>query len=123
MSVVPPLSPDHPAGVDAPEAPYVPSPSVLAEDRTSPLQEPASQPASSDNGHEHDGMSPQPSDTPAPGTNAPRMDAPTTQPQQAATIYTCPMHPQVVRNAPGRCPICGMTLVKKSEQRMGEHHE
>src|SRR5258706_1223241 len=24
--------------------------------------------------------------------------------------YTCPMHPQIVRNAPGNCPICGMTL-------------
>jgi len=24
--------------------------------------------------------------------------------------YTCPMHPQIVRDAPGNCPICGMTL-------------
>ncbi len=27
-----------------------------------------------------------------------------------ATRYTCPMHPQVIRDAPGNCPICGMTL-------------
>ena len=26
------------------------------------------------------------------------------------TIYTCPMHPEVRRSAPGTCPICGMTL-------------
>jgi heavy metal translocating P-type ATPase len=26
------------------------------------------------------------------------------------TQYTCPMHPQIVRPAPGFCPICGMTL-------------
>ncbi len=26
------------------------------------------------------------------------------------TIYTCPMHPQVRKTAPGNCPICGMTL-------------
>ena len=26
------------------------------------------------------------------------------------TIYTCPMHPEVRRSAPGNCPICGMTL-------------
>jgi P-type Cu+ transporter len=26
------------------------------------------------------------------------------------TEYTCPMHPEIVRNAPGTCPICGMTL-------------
>jgi Cu(I)/Ag(I) efflux system membrane fusion protein len=27
--------------------------------------------------------------------------------------YTCPMHPQIIRDKPGHCPICGMTLVKK----------
>ena len=26
------------------------------------------------------------------------------------TIYTCPMHPQIRRDAPGSCPICGMAL-------------
>jgi P-type Cu+ transporter len=25
--------------------------------------------------------------------------------------YTCPMHPEIVRNAPGDCPLCGMALV------------
>ena len=28
-------------------------------------------------------------------------------------IYTCPMHPQIIRHEPGNCPICGMPLVKK----------
>ena len=28
----------------------------------------------------------------------------------AGTIYTCPMHPQIRRPAPGNCPICGMAL-------------
>lgn len=27
--------------------------------------------------------------------------------------YVCPMHPQIVRDEPGNCPICGMNLVKK----------
>jgi membrane fusion protein, copper/silver efflux system len=27
------------------------------------------------------------------------------------TLYTCPMHPQIVREHPGSCPICGMDLV------------
>jgi Cu+-exporting ATPase len=26
------------------------------------------------------------------------------------TIWTCPMHPQIQRNGPGQCPICGMAL-------------
>ena len=25
--------------------------------------------------------------------------------------YTCPMHPEIIRDAPGSCPICGMDLV------------
>ena len=28
-----------------------------------------------------------------------------------ATRYTCPMHPEIVRDAPGSCPKCGMALV------------
>ncbi|MCJ7466345.1 MAG: heavy metal translocating P-type ATPase [Maribacter sp.] len=29
----------------------------------------------------------------------------------SATQYTCPMHPEIIRDAPGSCPICGMDLV------------
>ncbi len=28
----------------------------------------------------------------------------------AAAQYTCPMHPEIIRVAPGHCPICGMSL-------------
>jgi Cu+-exporting ATPase len=28
----------------------------------------------------------------------------------AGTAYTCPMHPEIVRDGPGTCPICGMAL-------------
>lgn len=31
--------------------------------------------------------------------------------KEEATKYTCPMHPQIVKDAPGSCPICGMDLV------------
>lgn len=31
----------------------------------------------------------------------------------AAAVYTCPMHPEVQSDKPGKCPKCGMTLVKK----------
>ena len=29
---------------------------------------------------------------------------------KAGTQYTCPMHPEIVRDEPGACPICGMAL-------------
>nr|WP_316786654.1 multicopper oxidase domain-containing protein [Pedobacter frigiditerrae] len=30
-----------------------------------------------------------------------------------AEIYTCPMHPEISKAGPGKCPKCGMALVKK----------
>lgn len=27
--------------------------------------------------------------------------------------YTCPMHPEVLKDVPGQCPRCGMKLVTK----------
>ncbi|MGS0749220.1 heavy metal-binding domain-containing protein [Halpernia sp. GG3] len=32
-------------------------------------------------------------------------------PEKKTTQYTCPMHPQIIRDQPGSCPICGMDLV------------
>jgi Cu+-exporting ATPase len=32
------------------------------------------------------------------------------EPAPAAVPWTCPMHPEIVRAAPGSCPICGMAL-------------
>ena len=37
-----------------------------------------------------------------------------TEPDQKP-IYTCPMHPEVRKMAPGKCPKCGMDLVKADE--------
>src|SRR5688572_20624482 len=42
--------------------------------------------------------------------HAPAPVVPTAPPKPGAQ-YTCPMHPQIVRDAPGSCPICGMALV------------
>ncbi|MDP8984811.1 MAG: heavy metal translocating P-type ATPase [Pseudomonadota bacterium] len=41
---------------------------------------------------------------------APAAPAAPVVPAPAGTIYTCPMHPQIRRDAPGSCPICGMAL-------------
>lgn len=37
---------------------------------------------------------------------------------QGAVQYTCPMHPFIVKDKPGACPICGMSLVpvRKAEE-------
>lgn len=38
-------------------------------------------------------------------------------------VYTCSMHPQIIRDKPGNCPICGMTLVKKvTDNHSNEDH-
>jgi len=32
------------------------------------------------------------------------------EPLPQGTLYTCPMHPEIVQEGPGPCPICGMAL-------------
>ena len=32
------------------------------------------------------------------------------RPSPKGTVYTCPMHPEIRRDGPGDCPICGMAL-------------
>ncbi len=37
-------------------------------------------------------------------------------------IYTCPMHPEVVKSEPGRCPACGMELIEKKVDKKHDEH-
>ena len=37
-------------------------------------------------------------------------DRPAPEPMPEGTKYTCPMHPEIIRDAPGDCPKCGMAL-------------
>jgi Cu+-exporting ATPase len=39
-----------------------------------------------------------------------RPEGTTFPPAPTGTRYTCPMHPQIVKDRPGNCPICGMAL-------------
>src|ERR1043165_6790599 len=40
----------------------------------------------------------------------------------AAREYTCPMHPEIVRDRPGNCPICGMALEPRTITAAGEEN-
>jgi FtsP/CotA-like multicopper oxidase with cupredoxin domain len=51
---------------------------------------------------------------PSPSSMMPAV-VPTTAPGGGKTLYTCVMHPQVISDKPGNCPICGMKLVPKSQ--------
>jgi Cu(I)/Ag(I) efflux system membrane fusion protein/cobalt-zinc-cadmium efflux system membrane fusion protein len=43
---------------------------------------------------------------------------------QEGQLYTCGMHPQVIQDKPGNCPICGMKLTPmKSDAEMAEEGE
>ncbi len=43
--------------------------------------------------------------------------------KQTAKEYTCPMHPEIIRNAPGSCPICGMNLVPRTVVKEDDEEE
>ena len=38
-------------------------------------------------------------------------------PAPTGAVYTCPMHPEIVRDGPGSCPICGMALEPRTVSR------
>ena len=45
-------------------------------------------------------------------------------PQAALTAeWTCPMHPEIIRSAPGTCPICGMALEPRNTAVAGEEDQ
>ena len=43
--------------------------------------------------------------------------------ENAGTEYTCPMHPEIVRDEPGSCPKCGMDLVVREDGEDEAHSE
>ena len=89
VATPPEAGPDHPADPQATEAPLPPASATLA---IEPVQF-------------------SPLTTPSTETEAPPDGART-----GKVVYTCPMHPAVVSDAPGECPICGMELVEKEGQ-------
>ena len=46
-------------------------------------------------------------------SGAMKMEPGENKPVNTTSYYTCPTHPQVHEHKPGKCPICGTTLMKK----------
>lgn len=44
---------------------------------------------------------------------SPMQDTDSSSTMTAKVMYTCTMHPEVISDKPGKCPKCGMDLVKK----------
>jgi len=42
-----------------------------------------------------------------------KSDGTAKQELSAKPVYTCPMHPFIIKDKPGACPICGMELIRK----------
>ncbi|QSQ28626.1 hypothetical protein JY651_34135 [Pyxidicoccus parkwayensis] len=109
-----------PSSPDAPEAPPASLPSTLS----APV---ASAPPAPEQGHAgHGGAQASPdASTSASGHAHHGAPATATSPDAGtATVYTCPMHPEVRSEQPGRCPKCGMKLVpeEKSSAPSGHDH-
>ncbi len=49
-------------------------------------------------------------------TDDARPESQTASQEASGDVYTCPMHPSVVSDRPGACPVCGMALVKRSSE-------
>ncbi|MFO0723926.1 MAG: efflux RND transporter periplasmic adaptor subunit [Myxococcota bacterium] len=52
-----------------------------------------------------------------------RAPEPIAGPAPAKTRYVCPMHAEIVRDEPGTCPICGMSLVARAVEPAEHEHE
>jgi hypothetical protein len=83
-----------------------------------PVQLDPSNPAAAESPPLTAGALAQPSQPPTPGSPAPagRTEAAPDAGgagDQRPTLYTCPMHPEVISDKPGKCPKCGMTLVPR----------
>ncbi len=47
-----------------------------------------------------------------------------TKQAQSPKQFTCPMHPEIERDKPGKCPKCGMNLVERGKQaELSEMHD
>ena len=58
-----------------------------------------------------------------PKSNEEQSSSTKTEMTKDSVYYTCPMHPEVKMNEPGKCPKCGMALEKKTIKMTGKEIE
>lgn len=97
----------HPASAEALAAPLTPVGGALEPNFEPQAAAPAGV-APAAGGHQHAPATSAPAA--AEHQHAPSAAAPDDKAPPAATQWTCPMHPEIIRNEPGNCPICGMKL-------------
>lgn len=106
---------DHPANPNAKTVPLASSQALLA----SASPDVPANPQQDESMPQHHHRSSVPVDGTAPTM---QMQAPALHPSSgsgqankppAAEVWTCSMHPEISRPGPGKCPICGMNLVKR----------
>lgn len=125
-----PMTAEHPASPEAPEAAPMASSSSLAQEpqdavRTGPpeagmlmAERPAHTMTPDSRDIEHGAAAHPDQHRMNPGTgkgNEGAASVQTTPTTPSEVSYTCPMHPKVVMKKPGNCPVCGMKLVRKKD--------
>jgi heavy metal-binding protein len=106
---------DHPANPAAQAAPPPERSGTLDLSRVEPLTPPvAAEMPGMPHGHAHGAAATPPAGDARPTPPSQPGREPPSAGGESTAIYTCPMHPEVVSDKPGRCPKCGMQLVKKA---------
>ena len=57
------------------------------------------------------------------GISSSKVNNPMGQAKAEKVVYTCEMHPEVVSDKPGKCPKCGMELIKKEVADSTQMHD
>lgn len=100
-----PSSPDAPAGQVVVPTAFKPAP----EENTAPVADEGAH-----KGHGQGAMTQATADAASGGHGQHMADATATGKGEAGPMYTCPMHPEVRQSTPGKCPKCGMKLVREA---------
>jgi len=106
-----PVGIEHPANADAPSPPVAPVAVHLIPDDLDRAMSPAAWPGPGGI-HQHPDARPEP----GPGHSHPGHEPGSAATPARERTYSCPMHPEVKQDEPGRCPECGMKLVEKKDE-------